>query len=491
MNLDCDFPGFLNVPRVSTAPRRMSLISILGLAALASCDALTVSCSANDSACDGRGMLLYALARPPSGTFDVRFGVNGRVGLDTLAGAANSYDRAAGLTLDSQGRLHVTGITHDLVPLRYMFDCRLDDSGAVDASFAPGSSRPGCALINSGVNDDHNGGVTLDGAGRPLLVGTSNVSMQARRLTPDGLADGAFNGSGFVTHALGVPTGEGQGVVADASDRIYISGRSNCAANCDWTVWRYTPAGALDPAWNGVGYIQTAGGYATAMDVMLDSSGRVVSAGFANTVMEVRRYNPDGSLDLSFSGDGIYSFPAAGFISSGGARLALDRAGNIFISGAVTVSTTPFRTDMAVWRLTPDGTLDTTFNGGYITHQNAAGGADVVDDGLAVAVDEFNRVVVAGVSCNNAGYSDCLGPDRKGFSIVVWRYNANGSPDLSFNGGAHFKILDDNIFYQNSYAMKIGLKIDGLRRIIVSAGRDNDAPAGGDGHAITVYRIWG
>jgi hypothetical protein len=39
--------------------------------------------------------------------------------------------------------------------------------------------------------------------------------------------------------------------------------------------------------------------------------------------------------------------------------------------------------------------------------------------------------------------------------------------------------------------MKIGLKIDGLRRIIVAAGRDNDAPAGGDGHAITVYRIWG
>lgn len=54
-----------------------------------------------------------------------------------------------------------------------------------------------------------------------------------------------------------------------------------------------------------------------------------------------------------------------------------------------------------------------------------------IDLGEGIAVDAFGRIIVSGVSCNNLGYDNCYSVQYKGYSVVVWRYHANGTPDAS------------------------------------------------------------
>ena len=75
---------------------------------------------------------------------------------------------------------------------------------------------------------------------------------------------------------------------------------------------------------------------------------------------------------------------------------------------------------------TPDtlGVLDTTFGGqGWVTDLGAAGGSGK-DYGEAIAVDASGRILVAGSSGNSARNVD----------MAIWRFNADGTPDTSFNG---------------------------------------------------------
>ncbi|MCE9501545.1 MAG: hypothetical protein K8R21_13750, partial [Leptospira sp.] len=236
----------------------------------------------------------------------------------------------------------------------------------------------------------------------------------------------------------------------------------------------------------------------------IDSSGRIITTGggITGTVgppvrspMETRRYNSDGSLDLSFNGTGFYNFSLTTFPEgSTGVALALDQSGKIIIAGQVIIDNfpTPADVDMIIWRLNVDGTLDTTFNGiGYVRHNNAAGELiNPLDEGTSVAIDSFGRIVVAGVSCNNTGFSSCVGGSYQGYSIVVWRYNPDGTQDTTFNSGSHFKIVDSNFQYQNAYTTKYNMKLDSQGRIVIAAGKDIDADGAGDGQNIRVYRLW-
>jgi hypothetical protein len=88
----------------------------------------------------------------------------------------------------------------------------------------------------------------------------------------------------------------------------------------------------------------------------------------------------------------------------------IDGAGRLVLAGESTNAAGDL--DLVIWRYTPSGTLDISFNGtGYLVHAGAAGGTNGNDAGRGVSVDGSNRIVVAGRSTSPAGTLD----------MAVWR----------------------------------------------------------------------
>ena len=127
-------------------------------------------------------------------------------------------------------------------------------------------------------------------------------------------------------------------------------------------------------------------------------------------------YNADGILDGYVMYDGVVVGDEVGKDVVG------TSAGLIYVAGYAMGATQ----DMALWRYTYAGALDSSFGtpNGYVTHDNAAGGSGN-DSAEAVAIDSAGRIVVAGWSINNTTIRD----------MVVWRFLSDGTLD-TLNFGA-------------------------------------------------------
>lgn len=140
-----------------------------------------------------------------------------------------------------------------------------------------------------------------------------------------------------------------------------------------------------------------------------------------------------GSLDGSFGSGGISAFHGYSGLNSAGQATAVDSMGRILVTG-YTISGTA---NMALWRFTTTGALDTSFGSvGYVTYNRAAGGFSG-DYGNAIAIDESNpsnpKILVAGHGRDASENDD---------DLVVWRYNSNGTLDATFNGDGIFVLSD-------------------------------------------------
>jgi len=132
-----------------------------------------------------------------------------------------------------------------------------------------------------------------------------------------------------------------------------------------------------------------------------------------------------------YDGDDYYRYRGTFFSRipgpDGGFDVVEDSNHNYVIAGA---SYNGSNFDMTIWRLTPSGTLDTSFNGtGIVTH-NGALGVDGDDFAKAIAIDSQGRILVAGAG--STGETPIDDPDLVGSQVAVWRYNPDGTIDDSF-----------------------------------------------------------
>jgi uncharacterized delta-60 repeat protein len=88
---------------------------------------------------------------------------------------------------------------------------------------------------------------------------------------------------------------------------------------------RFNPGGSLDPSFSGDGR-QTTGSGGQATGVALQGDGKIVAVGYG---VGLARYNPDGSLDMGFAGDGTQ---ATAFVPN---AVALTPLGRIVVAGYV------------------------------------------------------------------------------------------------------------------------------------------------------------
>ena len=96
---------------------------------------------------------------------------------------------------------------------------------------------------------------------------------------------------------------------------------------------------------------------------------------FPGSAFALTRYNPNGSLDTSFSGDGKLTTDFGG--AEHAFAIALQADGKIIVAGRSTAGD-----DFALARYNPNGSLDTGFSGDGKLTTNFGG----ADEALAVAV---------------------------------------------------------------------------------------------------------
>ncbi len=88
-----------------------------------------------------------------------------------------------------------------------------------------------------------------------------------------------------------------------------VAGRSDVGGEYDFALARYNPDGSLDSTFAGDGKLTTGiGGIDSAEDVAIQSDGRIVAAGWSvhsgDVDFALARFTPSGAFDSSFSGNG-------------------------------------------------------------------------------------------------------------------------------------------------------------------------------------------
>jgi uncharacterized delta-60 repeat protein len=240
--------------------------------------------------------------------------------------------------------------------------------------------------------------------------------------------------------------------------------------------------GDLDLTFGAGGVVTTpiGTGTDTAHAVAIDSSGRIVTAGYSNVAanqnipshlnIAMVRYTASGTLDSSFDGDGKVTTE---FNSSKKSRnndvanaIAIQPDGRMIVAGyTCNLGSCDYpnnNKDFALVRYNLNGSLDTSFGTGGKVRTAVSTGYDEI---FGIAIQPDGKIVAAGGSGGN-------------FALV--RYNVNGSLDTTFSGTG--KVFTDFGAGEVSHAVRI--QSDGM---IVAAGRTVNSSIGNGDFALTRY----
>ena len=362
-----------------------------------------------------RGSYNFALVRyDADGLVDISFGSGGAV----ITDVGNNGSRIQGVAIQSDGKIvavgsRYNGFAHAFAVVRYNPDGSLDmtfgDAGKVTTPIGPSNSSAQAVAIQSDK--------------KIVVVGSSGTGADftVARYHPDGTLDLSFDGDGIATTPVGGGSDFASAVIIQPDGKIVVAGDVAISdSNHDFGLVRYKPNGSLDTSFDGDGKVITPfGGYDAAGAIALQSDGKLVVAGSAqigiSTDFALARYNSDGSLDPSFSGDGKVTTNVGTGVDFANS-VAVQSDGKIVAAGNGYVSPS---TDFALVRFDANGELDDSFDGdGKVTTD--FGGQDDHSGGIALQPD--GKIVVAGNTF------------AKNRDFAVARYRANGSLDASFSG---------------------------------------------------------
>lgn len=338
----------------------------------------------------------FSVARyHPGGSLDLSFGINGRATTDLGA-----QDMAFGVAVQGDGKIVVAGGSDSGPQGSSIALVRYEANGTLDSGFGNGG-----IVITDIKAFDYAFGLALQANGRILVVGQTHASnglddsdLVVVRYLMDGSLDGSFGTGGIVVTDFSDRWDIGKNVAVLNDGRIVVAGSSwgDGFSPVYGVLARYHPNGFLDQSLNqgwpamcpilgGCGKVSLnlGGGsydWISALAVRrpdgIEDGKMIVSGAFG-----VARVNPDGTLDTSFSGDGINETA-----TNAGDGVAIRNDGRVVRAGRNVVDfgveLYDFDGDLASdCSATPAATVD--FNGGE-------------DSAYAVALQADGKIVVAG-----------------------------------------------------------------------------------------------
>lgn len=264
--------------------------------------------------------------------------------------------------------------------------------------------------------------------------------------TQSGTFDSAFNGDGFTVFDISSEADFCKGLAIAADNKIIMVGSTGSSSNYKFALARLNPNGTLDNTFSGDGKTTTdIFDKSEANDVSLQSDGKIVVVGSAKLNVEnldwfaVARYNTDGSLDNTFSADGIATI-YFGMSNDVAYSLAIQPDGKIIVAGSSYNATTGL--DFAIARFDSDGSLDNSFGAGGKITTDFNSGYDQIN---SITLQPDGKILAAGYS-ENVAISD--------YDFAVVRYNANGTLDNTFGTGGKATI-------------NVGNSIDDVAKVIL------------------------
>lgn len=218
-------------------------------------------------------------------------------------------------------------------------------------------------------------------------------------------------------------------------------------------VARYNGDGTLDTSFSGDG-VATAFVCAHVSDALVQPDGKVVVGGeLLNEDMFVARFNADGTPDTAFGTGGMTTidWTVGNYVRGQLNGLALAPDGKIVLTGSVqsaqNINGDVDRSDVGVARLNANGTFDASF-GVDGRGEHSFGGFDV---GSRAAVQPDGKIIVAGY------HEDDVDENDRG---LVIRYLPDGTNDTTFADNGILR-LDFHADIHNDQISALALRPDG------------------------------
>lgn len=211
------------------------------------------------------------------------------------------------------------------------------------------------------------GGIAIQDDGKIVVAGRRTIA----RYTGDGTPDATFGSSAYVDP---VELDRVDDVALQSDGKIVVLG----AADSTRALLRIDEDGVTDPTFGTSGLLVLPGG--SAQDLKVDANDRLLVLGQDTGGAYLARFDADGGLDASFASGGILHQPLGTSSSATGSDLVFDGAGRILVAGA----------DFAVARVLNDGSLDPEFGVGGVSTTYAGGNA------LGVAVRPSGEIQMVG-----------------------------------------------------------------------------------------------
>jgi uncharacterized delta-60 repeat protein len=347
----------------------------------------------------GALLLALGVASPAlaaGGDLDTSFGVGGKVETNftpRFDGASSVAAQPDG-KLVAAGTADRDGPNPRFALARYTTDGSLDPTFGGDGMVTTDFTRKGDGAFAVAVQP--NGKIVAAGlAGFSPTDFDTEIAIA--RYKVDGTLDAGFGGDGRVTTDLTRTFDDANAIALQPDGKIVVAGYADGAgAHLRFGVARYRLNGTLDRTFGSDGTIITSiRRGAAAYGVAVQADGKIVVsgeslAGRANTMFTLVRYDADGTLDASFGGDGKVTTDFTPGADANNA-IAIQADGKIVASGSA-----GSRSRFALARYDPNGTLDATFGGdGKVTTAFSRQG-DRAEEGLGIQAD--GKIVAAGVA---------------------------------------------------------------------------------------------
>ena len=341
----------------------------------------------------------------------------------------NGTDEAKGIAVDVQGNVYVTGNTGSLdFPTKGAIQSKTGGSG--DAFVA--KLNAGGSLVYStylgGIANDFGSAIAIDAAGNAYVVGitfSNNFPTQNPFQAAKGAQQDAFltkinpAGSAFVysTYLGGNNVDEGYAIAVDASGNAYVTGytaSTNFPLQSPFHSSNFNSVDAfitkMNPAGSALVYSTYLGGSATdfGTGIAVDSSGSVYVTGPTSSEdfplvgafdiklgshavddVFVSKLNPSGSglVYSTYLGGGSEDAPYA---------LALDQAGNVWVTGRTNSSDFPLKDAIQGERTAFDMFVSEIDSAGSTLLFSTFIGGTGSESGRGIAVDHFGNIHIAG-----------------------------------------------------------------------------------------------
>ena len=270
------------------------------------------------------------------------------------------------------------------------------------------------------------------GAGTLAGADVADVEVSCAAPAPSGGLDATFGSGGRVATDFQYTPGVSNariGMALQADGKILLVG--------GLTLLRFNTDGTLDAGFGSGGEVHvpfTGSGFDTAQDVAVQADGKIVVAGFSSTLagqddFALVRFDSSGALDGSFGTGGMVITDFSGSTDRA-RRIRIQPDGKLLVAGFMTVVIPPSvaSESFALARYNTDGSLDTGYATGGMTHDSPAGSYDYAQ-GLAIQDD--GKVVLVGGAANDGVSDPDVGIVRylgdTGLGLPGWRDDSFGA----------------------------------------------------------------